>query len=107
MTKENISISLWAVIAFFVIIVAFGIYVFSNNSKGPLDGKKVINMNITCEQAEEGARAFIQLYHLENNYTTTQVIAAECRTTCEDEGTTFYDWKCTSDHQFLCYCNTK
>ncbi len=103
--KESNAIKTWAVIAFIVIVIAFGAYVFNGagegNEKNPLENKKIINMNTTCTKVNEGARVISELYDIP----VGAVIVSQCKNTCQDYNLTLYDYKCTADDKFLCYCN--
>src|SRR3989338_9544955 len=105
-SRKKIYSTTWAVVAFIVIVIAFGFFVFNGSEKGqgknPLENKKIIDMNVTCTNINDGAKVLSELYDIPAG----PIILSQCRSACTDAGNlALYDYKCPSDDRFLCYCN--
>ena len=91
-----------AVIGLIVLVVIVGILLFKGDVKqNPFENKKIISMNTTCTKVQEAAEVLSQIY----NVPVGKVIIAECNKACNDRNLTLNDWKCTSNDEFICYCN--
>ncbi len=102
--KNNEGVKTLMVIGLIALVVIVGIFLFKGNTKpNPFDNKKIISLNTTCSKVQEAAQVLSQIY----NVSAGQVIIAECNKACKDRGMTLYDLKCTSDDDFICYCNVK
>ena len=93
-----------AVIGLIALVVIVGIFLFKGTSeKNPFENKKIINMNTTCTKIQQAARVLSQIY----NVSEGKVIIAECHKACSEKNLSLYEWKCTSNDDFICYCNKR
>jgi len=105
MIKQKFNYNQWGTIGFIIIVIAFGFFVFSDkdNNDNSISGKKVIDMNVTCTDMNRAAEALTLIYGVKPG----EVILYECNNACTNLNLTFYDYKCTPEDKFLCYCNVK
>ena len=98
--------NLVASIVFVILVILFGFYIMGHKTTiNPLEGKKVIDKNITCSDAWAGAEQIAAHYNVSKSIPIGKIVESECKVACFDMNTTYYEYKCTSENKFLCYCN--
>lgn len=103
--KARKDYTLTIAVIFFIAVIVLGFYILGDKEEvNPLEDKVVIDTSTNCDKVWEGAVMFARINNISES-AAGAIVAAQCRIACEDKGFIYDDYKCTSDNQFLCYCN--
>ena len=104
MAKNSEGAKTLAVIGLIAIVIIVGIFMFKGTpEKNPFENKKILNMNTTCSKVQQAAEVLSKIY----GEPVGKIVTAECSRACDKTNLTLYDWKCTTNDEFICYCNMK